>query len=181
MDKPKFLLYEVKVCKPHVWEEDQDARTYESWYPLHTREEVDQIIAHADRPGFGKEYASVEYRVFDITLMQSDSTTYSLKPVTLLDVAHEFGGHGVKVGLKGKGWDGAAVFWDTRGNSFAVVKPKPEQEGDKRVVSDQGVILVSINGIGEVRWTVFATQGGWDENKEATAHFGLTWEKSGAF
>jgi hypothetical protein len=84
-------------------------------------------------------------------------------------------GRGIKVsiGLRGKGWDPACVFWDSYGNSFCLVYPP--DNAPKELVSDQGVMLLSINGIGEIRWDVDYALCERPENIEAVRHFGLTY------
>lgn len=63
----------------------------------------------------------------------------------------EYGGYGVNVKLT-EMRDSDDVVW-VRGNSFVVVdNPKT---GDFKLPNGQRVDLVSINGIGEIRWDVW--------------------------
>lgn len=169
---PTVLVREVLTNKP-FFPGEEPAAPYTHWHVFLDRTEAMTFVKNAERGGFGQEYEKAEYTLYKINLEGGE--TIVPPHVTVLDVAVEFGGDGVRIALYGKGRDAAAVFWDTHSNSFVVVKPDENMTGDKRYVSDQGVVLVSINGIGEIRWMVPGSQAQWNENKEATAHFGLTW------
>lgn len=60
------------------------------------------------------------------------------------------GGRGVNIGLDNYGDHGGRVYWNSRCNSYVVVK------NDKGKFSFRGVKcdLININGIGEIRWYV---------------------------
>lgn len=46
-------------------------------------------------------------------------------------------------------WPAEGVYWDEKGNSYILVK---DPVGDYRTPEGEQVSMVSINGIGEVRW-----------------------------
>ncbi len=80
----------------------------------------------------------------------------------------------VDVNLRGRGSDPKGVYWNPEGNSFAVVMPRAGEKADERLTWDQGVMLLSINGMGEIRWDVDPDGYPMPENEDAIAHFGLT-------
>jgi hypothetical protein len=171
---PAFLVCEIKVEKGIYDNPDYETR---SWYTLDNQKDVDDLAATFEKPGFGTTYRSVRYEVYRIETL-APVVQVDVPPLTVKDHALRFGtDRRVDVQLRGKGWDPTVVYWDARGNSFAVFTPPPSLEGEARTVSDQGVVLVSINGIGEVRWAVHRTDAGYEENREAVAHFGLTWSR----
>lgn len=148
---PTYLVREMLVRRRAVLgERDHDPLFH--WYVFLDRAEAMQFVRNAERPGFKQEYSKAEYVLYEISFT-GKMEIVNPPPITIFDVAVELGGHGVQIGLRGKGWDPKAVFWDSRGNSFVVVRPG-DQTINRLELSDQGVLLMSINGIGEVRWTV---------------------------
>jgi hypothetical protein len=175
---PRYLVEQTTVLSPR-WKGDsstEEERTIVSWFSLTDEAQVRELPSY-EACGFGTKNERVSYVVH--TIASTGSADMGVTPRTVKDEALRFRSSegGVDVGLKGKGWDPKGVYWDTRGNSFAVVLPLPEHEGNRSYVSNEGVLLCSINGIGEVRWTVYAGQADWPENREAVAHFGLTWTR----
>lgn len=172
---PKYLLKITEWTEPLF--DGQPSEPFVSWQPCMDEAEADAYIQGAERPGFGKKVTRIQYEKYMIGAVPRG--TIEADPITLLEGALEFhtvdGQRRVNVKLYGQYHDGPSVFWDSRENSFAIVKPSEEQEEDGRFVSDQGVLLVCINGIGEVRWTVDRLCAGYDEHKEAVSHFKLTW------
>lgn len=74
----------------------------------------------------------------------------------------ERGGHGVDIRLTSMR-SNQFVFWSARGNSYVVVRDGAVNEPEK-------FRILSINGIGEIRWTVED----WNrdaESEEARAYF----------
>ena len=172
--QPRFLVCQTVVLSTRWHGDDRpvEERTQESWFTLETEKQLAELPNY-EKCGFGQDYESVTYRVQEIT-RTSPVSDFTITPTTVKDEALRFRSEGgVDIGLRGKGWDPKSVYWDTRGNSFAVVTPLPDHE---RIVSEQGVVLCSINGIGEVRWTVYGPAARYAENAEAVDHFGLSWK-----
>lgn len=61
-----------------------------------------------------------------------------------------YGGHGVQIGLQHAN-NTAQVFWSQQYNSFVIT---PDPKGQWLTPDDEQVSLLSINGIGEIRWPV---------------------------
>lgn len=189
-ETPAFLVKEVKVQKDR-WGSGESAeeRTLTGWHTLNNRADVEDVVATMERPGFGSEYESVRYEVFRIVAAEPEAAV-EVQPMNCRDHALKlvaYGSNGctrlglkvrVDVGLRGRGWDPPAVFWDSHGNSFAVVLPREGQKADARLTWDQGVMLLSINGNGEIRWDVDPTGYQMPENREAIEYFGLTSPRS---
>jgi hypothetical protein len=178
MNRPTVLLLVKSTCPPYGWEEDQTPKVYREWIPFDDMTAAEAYIAACPQPGWRQDYSEVEYHLHEINPTPCRLPIRAV-PLTMIDKALSYKERapGIEVGLNGPGQDGPAVHWDGRGNSFAIVRPREDHDHDRRLVSDQGVLLMSINGIGEIRWTVYDTQAGWPENKEAVEHFGLTWSK----
>ena len=93
-----------------------------------------------------------------------------------------YGGNGVDIALQSHSNPGRdQVYWSPRGivdgrggfNSFVLVE---DERGVWRAPNGERVALLSINGIGEVRWDV--TCHGIHYGEGAVAHFGLTpWDE----
>lgn len=172
---PKYLLKITEWPRPYF--SDSDVEPLISYHPCTDEAEADAYIQDAGRPGFGKQVTRVIYEKYMIATIPRGSV--EAEPITMLEGALDYhvvaGESRVNVKLYGRRQDGPSVFWDSRENSFAIVKPNAGHENDRRFVSDQGVVLVSINGIGEIRWTVQGRDARCPENLEAVNHFRLTW------
>ena len=83
----------------------------------------------------------------------------------------QYGRHGVDVGLTSMRTT-PDIFWSDRGNSFVTVRPEPDMRGEWIQPDGSRVDLLSINGMGEVRWQVFTW--GADLGEGAVEHFGLS-------
>jgi hypothetical protein len=91
-----------------------------------------------------------------------------------------YGGHGVDIRLSNSRTTNQ-VFWSQRGNSYVIVA----DDDGPHVKDGQRVALLSINGMGQIRWRVSDTeihsarrhepQPDWDsfEFLAAFTHFGL--------
>lgn len=95
----------------------------------------------------------------------------------------KYGGHGVDVALVSMTNPGPdVVFWSKRANSYVLVEgngaaPGMRDGSDGRwLLGGTRVHLVSINGIGEIRWEVEPGMlvGAGEEAEAAVKHFGLT-------
>jgi len=68
------------------------------------------------------------------------------------------------------------VYWSGTGNSYVVVQ---DAKGPWVYALEPGlsqrVRLLSINGIGEVRWGVSSEQGSTSGDRDAAEYFGLSW------
>lgn len=92
-------------------------------------------------------------------------------------------GRQVDIALKSKVDPGPdAVYWSPRGNSYVLVKAHLDLNHQQYFLTPWGqpVTLVSINGIGELRWTVRPYEiiadlggGGNSESILAARHFSL--------
>jgi hypothetical protein len=181
--EPRYLLRETRVEKA-VYEGDGD-RTSNHWYPFAEYHEVEAHVAASDRPGYGTDVKTIRYQVYDLTLEFCSET--EMPPLTMADAARELVpydsggctrlGPGLRVDVELRSVRNTpAVFWDSRHNSFVIVKPPAgDSSAVKRLTSDQGVMLLSVNGGGEIRWDVDAGSAKWQENAEAVAYFKLTW------
>lgn len=82
----------------------------------------------------------------------------------------EYGGRGVAIGLDNFGDHNGRVWWSDRHNSYVMV---PDEKGNF-LFKGKKVQLLSINGIGEIRWNVEKYDFGRDnEQGEAIEAFGL--------
>lgn len=171
---PKYVL-KVTEWPTRIFQDSKEEPLV-SWHVCQDEEEVDKLIESYGRPGFGQPLARVSYEKYFMGMVLRG--TVEAEPITMLEMALEFLADEprVNVALKGQYWDPKAVYWDSRGNSFAIVKPPTDPPtNNKRAISQQGVLLLSINGHGEVRWSVDKGCATWSENNEAVEHFGLTW------
>ena len=185
---PAFLVCEIKVEKPRPWDEDRTDREIRQWYTLTNRKDVDDLKDAFERPGFGSDYRSVRYEVHRIVTTEPYAAA-DVPPLTVKDHALRLApydsngctrlgpGLRVDVRLRGRGCDPKGVFWSPEHNSFAVVLPREGERADARLTSEQGVMLLSVNGHGEIRWDVDPRSAGMPENREAVEHFGLTWSE----
>lgn len=88
----------------------------------------------------------------------------------------KYGGYGVDVKLQSMKTS-PSVFWSKAHHSFVVVDDP--QRGDFSY-KGRRVSLISVNGIGEIRWKVRAPGSSFDGGDEAAPHFGLTpWASAG--
>lgn len=85
---------------------------------------------------------------------------------------YNYGGCGVDVKLVSRYDPGPEdVFWSKQGSSYVLVEPS--QRGGTWIHPVHGEVnLVSINGMGEIRWDVMPWSYG--EDLEAVEYFGLT-------
>lgn len=164
---PTLLLKETKVLTD--W--DGSSHTYYWYHPMADLAAAESEIAQSEQPGYGQQYDSIRFDIF--TLNAVLVKTFEIEPMTIADVAlklHEFRGSW-KVDVKLYDTRNTVnVFWSKSGNSFAIVKPHPKI--DTRYITKQGVILMAINGIGEIRWSVSPTDN-FGENADALKHFKL--------
>jgi hypothetical protein len=83
----------------------------------------------------------------------------------------ELGGYGVKRELRTTR-STAAVYWSPKFNSYVVVERKPQREGMSADDAERGEYQVlSINGLGEIRWALDPWVGGWQCDNEAQLVF----------
>lgn len=78
-----------------------------------------------------------------------------------------FGGHGVNRQLNHMR-SNEAVYWSRGGNSYVVVQIE-EPQRIWGTVSDPGYHIVSINGIGEIRWSASVSSASWMDADTRTA------------
>lgn len=88
-----------------------------------------------------------------------------------------YGGHGVQITLN-YFLNTNRVFWSSRGNSFVMVGVEKPEHYSFITPTGLHVKLLSINGIGEIRWTcdprdLKYTGGDADETHEAVEYFKL--------
>lgn len=164
---PTLLLKETTVLVD--W--DGTIHPYSHYYPMADLAEAENEIAKSERPGYGQQYDSIRYEIFTLNGVLVKSV--DIEPMTMADVAleyHQFKGDW-KIDVKLYNTRNTVnVFWSASGNSFAIVKPHGKI--DPRYVTKQGVILMAINGIGEIRWVVSPTDN-FGENADAFKHFKL--------
>lgn len=117
---------------------------------------LDEIAAYCftnDRPGVYEGQAKIDLED-------------AMRPVPVH--LYRYGGFGVDVKLASRN-DPADVYWSEGYNSFVLVHPHIEDSGNWFTPDGQRCDLVSINGIGEIRWVVT----GHSRDEGAIEHFKL--------
>jgi hypothetical protein len=81
------------------------------------------------------------------------------------------GGYGADIKLNTR-YNSSRVFWSPRGNSYVVM----ERDGWGRWEPIQRPTIASINGIGEIRWTIDPANPAFALDSEATLAVGYFFE-----
>ena len=89
----------------------------------------------------------------------------------------EYGGHGVDIKLQHP-YNTKNVFWSRQGNSYVMVEADAPSDRTFRTPDGRHVKLLSINGIGEIRWAAEPADlryigGLHKETEDATEYFEL--------
>lgn len=183
---PRFLLQETRV----ETEWDGSECTSNHWYPYAEMHEVEAHITVSDRPGYGTDLRRIAFQVYDMTL--KFRSAHEVPPQTMADLALslvEYPHSGcTRLGVKVKvdveltsTRRTPTVFWNSEHNSFVIVRPSGDPgraNAEKRLTWDQGVMLLAVNGIGEIRFDVDPRDAGSPECAEAVAYFNLTCERT---
>lgn len=87
--------------------------------------------------------------------------------------AYDFGDYGVDIRIYNR-FDPPDVFWSERGNSYVMVEPRDPERALFFHPEHGPVNLVSINGLGEIRWDVLPWEVDKPEQKAAMEFFNLS-------
>ncbi len=89
---------------------------------------------------------------------------------------YSYGGYGVDIQLHSR-YIPSDVFWGEKGNSYVVVTPRAPEQATLIHPEHGSVNLVSINGLGEIRWNVQRFDARQSEGHAAMKFFNLTLKK----
>lgn len=85
----------------------------------------------------------------------------------------QYGGYGVQIELNDARTTDT-VFWCSRSNSYVIVSSADDYFGQWRTPLGDRVAVHSINGIGEIRWSIVPSAHLSEIEQTVIAHFALT-------